>query len=375
MSTAPLHVVQLNLIRAPEGMAPEDLFQHWPSLANIAEAASGKGVRVSVIQSSSYDARIERNGVTYRFLPLDGHRTGRRLAGEVARLGADVLHVHGIDQARYACSLKARLPGVPIVLQDHANRPPRWWRRPHWRRWYASASAVTFTSTALARPFVDARLFARETRVFAIPESSCRFTPGNKALARAETGLRGNPCVVWVGHLDANKDPLTMLEGLRQAIAHLPGLRLWCAYGNAPLLDEVRSMIGLDPALASRVHLLGPVSHDHVQLLLRAADIFVSASRAESCGYAALEAMACGATPVLTDIPAFRTLTANGRLGALWKPGDAGGLADAIVAMTGHGPSREQVRSHFDEELSFAALGRRWASAYEAILHDTAAVA
>lgn len=363
-----MHVVQLNLVRAPEGVAPAALFERWPSLADIAEAAACAGVRVSVIQAAAQDARLVRHGVLYRFLPLQGDDRADRLAAEVAMLGADLVHVHGLEHARQAHALSARLPWLPILLQDHANRPPRWWRRARWRRWYAAASGVAFTSAELAQPFAAARLFAPATRLFAIPESSCRFTPGDRAVARAETGLHGHPCVAWVGHLDANKDPLTMLDGVAMAARQLPGLRLWCAYGKAPLLDEVKARIARDPALATRVHLLGPVPHARVQSLLRAADLFVSASRSESCGYAALEAMACGASPVLSGIPAFRTLTADGRIGCLWRPGDATQLAEALVTAAAHGPSREQVRAHFDAELSFGALGRRWAEAYGALL-------
>jgi glycosyltransferase involved in cell wall biosynthesis len=363
-----LHVVQLNLLRAPEEVAPADLLDRWHSLPDIAEVAAGAGVEVSVIQAASCDARVERNGIVYRFLALDGSDGRARLAAEVARLGVDLIHVHGLAYARLAHALAARLPALPILLQDHANRPPPWWRRAVWRRWYTAASAVSFTSLAQARPFVDAGLFAPATQLFAIPESSCRFTPGDRAAARAETGLHGSPCVLWIGHLDANKDPLSVLDGVAAAAARLPGLRLWCAYGTAPLLEAVRARIAQDPALAARVHLLGRVPHAQVQTLLRAADLFVSGSRAESCGYAALEAMACGVPPVLTDIPAFRALTGDGRIGRLWSPGDAAQLADALVAMAEHGPTPAQVRAHFDAELSFGALGRRWARAYGMML-------
>ncbi len=370
-----MHVAQLNLVPAPVGVAPADLLDRWPSLPDIAEAAAGAGVRVSVIQAAQDEARYERNGVAYRFLPLQGSEGARRLAAEVAGCGAHLVHVHGLDHARQAHALSVRLPWLPILLQDHANRPPRWWRQARWRRWYRAASAVTFTSMALAQPFVEARLFAPATRLFAIPESGCRFTPGDRATARAQTGLHGRPCVVWVGHLDANKDPLTVLDGVAAAARQVPGLRLWCAYGSAPLLEEVRARIAGDPLLASRVHLLGAVPHQRVQSLLRAADVFVSGSHAESCGYAALEAMACGVPPILSDSPAFRALTDEGRVGRLWTPGDAEQLSEALVAVAMHGPACGEVRAHFEAELSFAALGRRWAEAYAALLPSRRSVA
>lgn len=229
-------------------------------------------------------------------------------------------------------------------------------------------SGVAFTSLEQAQPFVAARMFRPSTRLFAIPESSSRFTPGARARARSETGLYGNPCVLWVGRLTRGKDPLTVLEGTARAAARLPALRLWCAFAAAPMLAEVRARIDGDPRLAGRVHLLGKVPHARIQSLLRSADIYVSGSRAEGSGYAALEAIACATTPVLTDIPAFRALTGNGRVGHLYPCGDAERLAGALFAVATEPGSPEYVRAHFDAALSFEAVGRLWADAYSQVL-------
>ena len=90
---------------------------------------------------------------------------------------------------------------------------------------------------------------------------------------------------------------------------------------------------------AGRVHLLGKVPHAGIETLMQAADLFVSASRAESCGFAALEAMACGAVPVLSDIPSFRALTGDAMAHAI-LPGAAIGYLIAglsLGAMTAGG--------------------------------------
>jgi glycosyltransferase involved in cell wall biosynthesis len=118
------------------------------------------------------------------------------------------------------------------------------------------------------------------------------------------------------------------------------------------------------------VHLLGKVTRAHVQTLMRSADLFVSGSHSESTGYALLEALACGVAPVVTDIPSFRVLTGNGRIGSLWPCGNADRLADALVATTLNRPSPERVRAHFDATLSFEAVGRQWADAYAQVCDD-----
>lgn len=362
-----MHVVQANLLRVPEGCAHGDVLARWRSLVDIAEIAAAGGTRVTVLQASDRAERIVRNGIEYRFVALPGRagtrERGRRLAASLTELGADVLHVQGLAFAADARAVARGLPGLPILCQDHADRPPRRWRRSAWKRWYAAVSAVAFTAAEQARPFVDAGVFDTSMPVFSIPESSSRFTPGDRARARAETGLHGDPCVLWVGHLDANKDPLAVVDGVARAALRLPGLQLWCAFGNATLLPDVEALVRAHPQLDGRVHLLGSVPHARIETLMRAADVFVSGSRAESCGYALLEALACGATPVVTDIPAFRALT-GGAVGHLWPAGDVPRFADALVEAWSRPPSRAAIRGHFDAHLSFAAVGRRWAHAY-----------
>jgi glycosyltransferase involved in cell wall biosynthesis len=368
-----LHVVQINFLPPPRDLSAAEVFAHWPSLTDIPEIVASSGLRVSVVQAAHHCEWIRRGGVDYHFTNIHGVNApaerGHHFASVINGIQADVLHVHGLGFASDAFAIAYYLPRLPILFQDHADRPPRrWWRRLQWRRWYASAAGVAFTTDELAHPFVAARMFGPDTLRFAIPESSSRFMPGDRAQARADTGLHGDPCVMWIGHLNAGKDPRTVLAGVAQAISDLPGLQLWCAFGSAPLLAEVQQRIAHDPRLAGRVHLLGKVPHVRIERMLQAADMFVAGSLAESCGYALLEAMACGATPVVTDIPSFRRLTGNGRIGTLWPCGDSTRLATALVDMAQNRQAPAQVRAHFDQALSFAAVGRQWASAYEQLL-------
>ncbi|RDI98008.1 glycosyltransferase [Dyella solisilvae] len=363
-----MHVAQVNFLPAPPDRAPVETLQRWPSLVDIAEAAASAGVRVSVIQLAAEEGQVERNGIAYYFVDPRKAKlpAGRVLADRLGAIRAEVMHVHGLGFAEQAHAVSQHLPRTPVLFQDHADRLPRWWQRPRWRRWLAVASGAAFTAPELAEPFTRAGMFAPTTRLFAIPESSSRFTCGSRARAWGESGLYGDPCIVAVGHLSTGKDPLTVLRGIAQAADQLPGLQLWWAFGSAPLLHEVQRCIDGDARLAARLHLLGHVAHPRVEALMRAADIFVSGSLHESCGYALLEALACGVTPLVTDIPAHRALA--GDVGALWPSGDARALAGALLRLATSRPSRERVRAHFDAHLSLSSLGRRWAYVYGEVL-------
>lgn len=362
------HVAHVGFLPAPAGLTGAQVLERWPSLADIAEAAASAGTRVSVVQAAAHAEGLSRNGVDYLFVDVRGMRRrerGRHVGDLLGTLGVELAHVHGLGFPEEAFALTQRLPRLPVLFQDHADRAPRrWWRRWQWRRRYRVLDGVAFTAPEQAWPFAASGVLQPSTRLFAIPESSSRFQPGDRAQARSATGLHGHPAVLWVGHLQQGKDPMTALDGIALAAQRLPGLQLWCAYGLAPMLAQVRARVARDPWLTGRVHLLGPMPHARIETLMRAADLFVSASRREGSGYAAIEAIACGTAPVLTDIPAFRALTGDARIGRLWPCGDARALADALVAATLDPMAAEQVRAHFDATLSFAAVGRRWREAY-----------
>ena len=112
--------------------------------------------------------------------------------------------------------------------------------------------------------------------------------------------------------------------------------------------------------------------HARVELLCRAADFLLLGSRDEGSADALLEALACGATPVVTDIPPFRALTGRGAVGALAAPGDAAGFADALVALRDapRPELRRRAIAHFRGELSPPALGSRLVDVYRELLEE-----
>jgi glycosyltransferase involved in cell wall biosynthesis len=368
-----LRVVQVNCVIDGERREPDALLEAWPTLPAIAKATAAAGAEITVLVASRHSASCRRNDIPYRFVAEPRLRGGSgpglfpwRLAEAVRRERPDVVHFNGFGfplHARAVCGV-----GVPVLVQDHGSGAGG--RAAVLRRWgYARIDGAAFTAVAQAEPFRRHGQIPALARIFAIPESSSRFRPGSRAEARAATGLHGDPALLWVGHLNANKDSLTMLAAVRQALPSLPGLQLWCAYGSAPMMREVESVLAADPALAARVHLLGPVPHDRIELLCRAADLFVLASRREGSGYALIEALACGATPVVSDIPSFRELTGGGAVGALAPPGDAAAFSDALVRLAGlpREPLRAQALAHFRARLSFDIVGENLVEAYRAL--------
>lgn len=362
-----LRVLQVCCVRPPPYVALADLLDRWPTLRDVAEATANAGADVTVLVDGARDDELSRADVRYRRIaglgrPRWRHPLTPRAAAIARACQPDVIHMAGFDAPLTTRALCGT--GIPVLAQDHANRP-RAGALAHWG--FAKLAAAAFTARDQAVPFLRAGQLRADLPIFAIPESSSRFTPGPRDKARTLYGIHGAPALLWVGHLDANKNPMMVLRAVQRVMARLPGITLWCAFGKAPLLPEIQTLLASDPDLAARVHLLGHIRHAEMETLYRACDGFVSASRREGSGYALIEALACGCRVIVTDIPSFRALTGDGAVGTL-VPDDSDAMADAILrefSDGGEGGARRvEVRRHFDRHLSFEAVGAALVGAY-----------
>lgn len=366
----------------PNSRSPAELLDAWPTLVEVAAAVRLADVEICVVQAADTDAVIVRDNVTFHFvserkprhfrLPMGPRVPLRpdRLLALVRKLRPALIHLQGLGFPLQARWLASSFPGVPILAQDHASRAPQGWRRMPSRWGFGRLAGVAFTARAQAAPFFAQGVFRSELPVFEIVEGSTRFTPGDQAVARSVSGVTGEPGLIWIGNLIDRKDPLTVLEAVSRAVGRLPRLALTMCYASAPLLPLVLDRIARDAGLAGRVRLVGPVEHRLVEQYLRAADFLMQGSHFEGSGYSVIEALACGTTPLVTDIPPFRKITDDGRVGGLSPIGDADAMTGTLLEWSGRdrGELRRRARAHFERELSFDAIGRQLRLAYDTLL-------
>ena len=352
------------------------LLERYRTLVDWAEAVQCGGLRVSVVQRFGRDVEIGRKDVRYIFVSDPSWKNGS-LFDRATRMNAAILaahptliHVNGLQFARQAVRLKRRRSHTPILLQDHASPMPRHYLN----RWTLGQAlrrldAVGFVSRDQAVPWVDAGLLRRNQTVYELMEGSTHFRLTSRAEARAVTGLGGSPLCLWVGRLDSNKDPLTVLRGFAKAVPSLPDARLAMIYGSTDLLPSIEAWLAANPAVAGRVQLLGQRPHADLEAVYNSADFFLLGSHHEGSGYAVLEALACGVTPIVTAIPSFRVLTDNGRVGGLWNCGDSNALAELIVARQAavSEETRRCVRGYFEGNFCWDVIGQRAVGVYRSL--------
>jgi glycosyltransferase involved in cell wall biosynthesis len=124
-----------------------------------------------------------------------------------------------------------------------------------------------------------------------------------------------------------------------------------------PTLRRLADRLGV----ADRVRFLGFVSRDEVRSLLRSCGVYVMPSANEAICLAVLEAMASGASVVLSRIRAFEQIVTDGVNGRLIPVGDVDAIAEAIQdAWVRREPfgraARQTVTDHFDVKVLYRDL-------------------
>ena len=147
---------------------------------------------------------------------------------------------------------------------------------------------------------------------------------------------------------------------LIRAMAELPEEWTLDIVGTGPDRDMLERLTG-DLNLSSRVRFHGFVGRAEVRDLFRRCGVYAMPSANEGLAVAALEAMACGAAVVLSQIRAFEPLVTDGINGRLVSVGDVKGLAAAIVNAWEHRESMgkaasDTVRTRYNTRVLYSQL-------------------
>ena len=249
------------------------------------------------------------------------------LADHPAARAAQILHAHYWMSGWVGLRAQSRL-GIPLVQtfhtlarQKNATLAPGDNPEPALR--LAAEQRIAVHADAIVAPTPDESAFLRRemgaSRVHVV-EPGVDLTTFNTAAGRSWTadllgGGRDARVVLFVGRLQPLKGPDTAVRTIAALAATMPAdappVRLVVVGGpsgngagvvDPPALQALAEQLGV----ADRVAFLSPRSHEQLAALYRAADVVLMPSHSESFGLVALEAQACGAPVVATDVGGLR---------------------------------------------------------------------
>lgn len=293
---------------------------------------------------------------------LPARKYSLKIIRAIKELDPDVVHAHNMRQL-VQNYLISRMVDVPVVVQNHAEQPFNMLKGA--RVFYKHMSSFLFSAPGQETVWTERNLLTRKQCQF-VMEGSSHFQYDQELDKR---NLSNEIRFFWTGNLNLNKDPLLILSGLERVFTNHPNAKLYMAFKSGELLQDVKQKINSCQMLASRVELLGELNSDEIKREFHKSHFFVQGSHFESCGFSLIEALTAGVVPVVTNIPSFKAITANGKIGRLFEPDDIEGLMRGIndlLQEDWHALSKEAFR-HFEQNLSFKRIAEDLISVYQSI--------
>ena len=281
-------------------------------VATMAARFAGSDIEMSVISLSGREGQLGR---ATRSLLVDYvyMRPMRRvsmllplgLARVIRRQRADVVHLH--SGSWFKGALAARLAGVPrVIFTEHGREH----HDPRPRRWLDKLAGlltdrVVGVSERLSRYMID-KVGVRPKTVRTVPNGvdSGTFTPGDPAAEcwKQLSISRGSIVVGSVGRLEAVKAYERLISAFaavaRLAVGKPPVLVIWGDGSERERLTAHAASLGI----ADSVRLPGWT--EQTVEAHRCLDVFVLTSVSEGASVSLMEAMACGAVPLVMDVGA-----------------------------------------------------------------------
>ncbi|MBU1276871.1 MAG: glycosyltransferase [Proteobacteria bacterium] len=306
---------------------------------NLALRKGQEGFRcglAALVEGGGLEEEVRSAGVPLTIIHKEKRfdwRAVRRLAAEVDRLGADVIHAHNTLGMLYSI-MAGRLTRTPVITTLHGSSFQMPVRHRRLRRWMSSQcrNIVCVSSSA----YNAARMQDR------IPEHRLRLIYNGISLAKpdaqsaASKGLREElhlnqrgGLFISVGRLSAEKDLPTMIRAM--ALLPAKGARAHLAIaGDGPERIPLQEFV-LSQGQGEHITILG--SRMDVPALLASADVFIQSSLTEGTSIAILEAMAAGLPVAATAVGGNVEVVVPEETGLLVPPSDPSALAGAMSAL------------------------------------------
>lgn len=355
-----MKIISTSYIKTGEFDNPQDWLKRIDFYTGILEELARQHEVIS-IERINYEGMYQQNGVHYQFIHLKKKIAlfPWRMHRFIKKQQPDVVLVHGfifplqIIQLRWTLGKK-----VKIIVQNHAEKPTPGIKSFFQRLADRYISVYFFTSDTMGNEWIEKGIIAGKGKIVEVMEVSSPFNSMDKEEKNALTRASDARIFLWVGRLNDNKDPLTVVKAFINFISFQPSAKLYMIYHTEELLQPIKELISLNDKAKEAIILIGQISNHQLEAWYKRADFFISGSHYESGGVAVCEAMACGCIPIVTNIDSFRYMTGTGKCGFLYEPGNDKALLEILLQTPEIDMGKEQAKvlKQFKEELSFEAI-------------------
>ncbi len=349
-------------------LCADQLLAHWPTTGSV--TATGVAPHFQrLVSRLSHPVGFNTDRLLNRFVHYP--RFVRRVANQY-----DAFHVVDHSYSQLVCSLPAHRTGVychdldafRCLLDPPADPRPRWFRAMA-RRILTGLqhAAIVFHSTHAIRDQIERYGLLDVTRLRHVPYGvAAEFVPFDAVQPRSLFATL--PPSPWIAHI-GSCIPRKRIDVLLDVFAHVrikqPDLKLVKVGGEwtAQQRDQI-AKLGLETAI---VHLKN-LDRTDLATVYRRASLVLVPSDAEGFGLPVIEALACGAIVVASDIPVLREA---GGTAAMYAPvADVPAWAEVVHSLL-ESPVLAPAREHrltWASQFSWATHATTIAEAYRELL-------
>ena len=263
-----------------------------------------------------------------------------RVRNLVKKIDPDILHAHYVTSYGLAGAISGRHPlvmtawGSDVFIMPEKSRLYR--QMVHFS--LSRADLITSMADHMTQHLVE-KGYAQAQKIVTLPfgVDTEIFNPNRRSLVTTQKP----PLVVSTRRLDRGLDVHIFLQAIPYVLEDVADARFVVA-GDGSLRVKLAEM-ARDLGIAKRVTFRGEVTQHQMAELLGEADVFISTSPTDGNNISLNEAMACGAFPVATDIPANRTWIINEKNGLLFTSKNIQELAEKITEALRNRTWREET--------------------------------
>lgn len=314
-------------------------------------------IKVSVIKFANFTERKQVGNLDILVQPLPSLLLlAPFLSTLLAKVEPDLIITHSLKYPIQTRMLQVFASNsCKVAVQLHADSLNKTWiKRKIQSICFKNINYLLVSGQSLAVAFTAAGIFSRSCKVIEVMEGSCDFVQRETSTVAERSSLK----LIWVGRFTPGKDIGTLLQACKLLDEQKIGYQLTIVSSGGVLEKQVNLRID-ELQLRKNLRIISNVAHAAMQDLFWQADIFISTSLHEGSGWSLCEAMACGLTTVVSDIPSHRWMTKNGEAGGLFTCGNAAQLVECIKKYNDGGGLVSSVsRNIFNERLSFQSIAK-----------------
>lgn len=263
----------------------------------------------------------------------------------IRRRGVALFHGTNYDVPLWkGCPTVLTIHDLSLLLHPQTHEARRVGRARRRLPLMARAATMIVTPSRSVRREVCEHLRVSPDKVVAVAEAPRsvfhRLPPAETVEVRRRLKIE-DEFLLFVGTIEPRKNLKTLVRAFAEVLRRTnTKLQLVVAGKKGWLTDEMLAQVSASN-VAEHVRFTGYVSEDELRALYSSCRAFVYPSLYEGFGLPPLEAMACGAPVISSDIASVREVTANGAL--LVSPENVHELAESIIALLGDDERRRQL--------------------------------